>query len=74
MSQGDEQTQLLLIGPEFELLELLDEVLTDEGYLVQTASAASNIEEHLASPDYDIIVCDEMVGEQIGRASCRERV
>lgn len=66
MSEGHVQTQLLLIGPELEMLELLEDVLDDAGYDVSTASEMATIEEHLADPEYDVVVCDELTGELDG--------
>ncbi len=66
MATGADKTQLLLIGPEKEMLELIEEVLSDEGYHVQTASELSNIEEMLANPEFTSVVCDELSGELDG--------
>jgi len=66
LAKGDEQTQLLLIGPELEMLELLDDLLSEEGFAVETATHVSNIEERLANPDFDIVICDEIPGDLDG--------
>jgi DNA-binding response OmpR family regulator len=66
LSEGDAQTQLLLIGPELEMLELLDDVLTDSGFQVSTVNEMGSIEEHLGSPEYDVVVCDELSRELDG--------
>lgn len=66
MAKGDEKTQLLLVGPELEMLQLLDEVLSDAGFEVQTAATIANIEAHLAEPGYAAVVCDEVTGELDG--------
>lgn len=60
------QTQLLLIGPEVEMLDLLDELLSEAGFGVQTANDLAAIEERLEDPDFDVVVCDELSGELDG--------
>lgn len=66
MARGGGQTQLLLIGPEPEMLELLEEILAEAGFGVHVVSDVSAIEDHLADPSYDAIVCDELPGELDG--------
>lgn len=66
MAKGSSQTELLLIGPEPEMLELLDEILSDAGFRVVAVSDASAIEEQLADPRFDAVLCDEHPGELDG--------
>lgn len=55
-------TNLLLIGAEPEMLELLDAVLTDAGFEVTAVQNAQAIEANLADPTFDVVVCDEVQG------------
>lgn len=66
LATGGTATQLLLIGPEVDMLELLDELLTDEGFVVQTATDMSTIEQRLSDPTFDVVICDEVAGELDG--------
>ena len=66
MANSESGTRLLLIGPEVEMLELLDEILSDEGFDVETATDMSAIEEHLSDPTFDVVICDEVSSELDG--------
>jgi len=48
------------------MLELLDEVLTDAGFGVRAVSDLAEIEQHLADPRFDVVLCDELSGELDG--------
>ena len=59
-------TQLLLIGSEPEMMELLEEILSDSGFEVRAESDTTKIEDLLADPTFDLVLCDEMTGELDG--------
>lgn len=66
MAKGGSQIELLLVGAEVEMLELLEEILSDAGFGVAAVSDISAIEEQLADPRFDAILCDELPGELDG--------
>lgn len=67
LANGRIQTDLLLIGAEPEMLELLDEVLSEAGFDVTAVHDAGEIEANLSDTRFDVVVCDEYGDDLDGR-------
>lgn len=66
MSNVDGQTQLLIVGSEPEMLELLGELLADAGFGTATCAYPGDLDQRLMDPDFDVLICDELDGELDG--------
>lgn len=69
--------QLLLMGPDPDMLELLTEVLGDGGFSVATVSSLNELHGTLMGVDSCVVVCDEFAQQLDGLAiwhELRERV
>ncbi len=61
-----EGTRLLLVGNESEMLELLEEVLSDVGFSVDVSDILENVAGKITTSELNVVICDEVAGETDG--------
>lgn len=64
--------ELLLVGSEAEMLELLEEILREAGFHVRVVDVLEDISIHVSRLHEPVVVCDEVVGECDGEAIFRD--
>ena len=82
---NDKRPHILIVDDELSMRQLLELMLTREGYDVTCAENGRKAVSLVEHNSYDLLLCDIRLGDisgldvlkackKIGRASCRERV
>lgn len=70
--EASRSTKILVVDDESTILELVDRLLTQEGYEVETAGDGAEAVRRILQDDYDVILLDMLMPPQGGIATYRE--
>ena len=71
MSQQATEQRILVVDDDQEILDVVREILTDEGYRVQTSLNSASLQRLESNPP-DLILLDVLLQGEDGRELCRQ--
>jgi signal transduction histidine kinase/ActR/RegA family two-component response regulator/putative methionine-R-sulfoxide reductase with GAF domain len=72
--EASRSAKILVVDDEYTILELVDRLLTRQGYEVETAEDGTEAVEQIVQNDYDVILLDMLMPQKGGIATYREIV